>query len=92
MPTIYSYMFIIDGLVFLASLLELFVILLQSLSHIMDASMEDLARCPGIGERKVFFHCFLSYSPFSPSCFLFFFCLFVSSFLLLFFNTRVKNR
>ncbi|CAA2984419.1 DNA excision repair ERCC-1 [Olea europaea subsp. europaea] len=25
-----------------------------SLSHIMDASMEDLARCPGIGERKVF--------------------------------------
>ncbi|KAH9754935.1 DNA excision repair protein ERCC-1 [Citrus sinensis] len=26
---------------------------LQSLSHIMDASMEDLARCPGIGERKV---------------------------------------
>ncbi|XP_019080771.1 DNA excision repair protein ERCC-1 isoform X3 [Vitis vinifera] len=23
-----------------------------SLSHIMDASMEDLARCPGIGERK----------------------------------------
>ncbi|RVX18983.1 DNA excision repair protein ERCC-1 [Vitis vinifera] len=49
-----------------------------SLSHIMDASMEDLARCPGIGERKVFFHCFLSYGPFSflffyPSCFLFFF-------------------
>lgn len=96
MPTIYSFMFIIDGIVFLASLLELFVILLQSLSHIMDASMEDLARCPGIGERKVFFHCFLSYSPFSflffyPSCFLFFFCLFVS-FLLLFFNTWVKNR
>lgn len=27
---------------------------LQSLSHIMDVSMEDLARCPGIGERKVF--------------------------------------
>ncbi|KAM3752752.1 hypothetical protein ACB098_03G042800 [Castanea mollissima] len=27
-----------------------------SLSHIMDASMEDLARCPGIGERKVLFH------------------------------------
>uniref|UniRef100_A0A2P2L6F6 DNA excision repair protein ERCC-1 n=1 Tax=Rhizophora mucronata TaxID=61149 RepID=A0A2P2L6F6_RHIMU len=26
---------------------------LQSLSNIMDASMEDLARCPGIGERKV---------------------------------------
>lgn len=26
---------------------------LQALSHIMDASMEDLARCPGIGERKV---------------------------------------
>ncbi|KAB1200844.1 DNA excision repair protein ERCC-1 [Morella rubra] len=24
-----------------------------ALSHIMDASMEDLARCPGIGERKV---------------------------------------
>ncbi|XP_011091480.1 DNA excision repair protein ERCC-1 isoform X1 [Sesamum indicum] len=24
-----------------------------SLSHIMDASMEDLARCPGIGERKM---------------------------------------
>ncbi|RAL49258.1 hypothetical protein DM860_017538 [Cuscuta australis] len=24
-----------------------------SLSHIMDASMEDLARCPGIGDRKV---------------------------------------
>nr|GLL35519.1 DNA excision repair protein ERCC-1 [Ipomoea trifida] len=24
-----------------------------SLSNIMDASMEDLARCPGIGERKV---------------------------------------
>ncbi|XP_010485952.1 PREDICTED: DNA excision repair protein ERCC-1 isoform X1 [Camelina sativa] len=24
-----------------------------SLTHIMDASMEDLARCPGIGERKV---------------------------------------
>lgn len=24
-----------------------------SLSRIMDASMEDLARCPGIGERKV---------------------------------------
>ncbi|CAM8925346.1 unnamed protein product [Rhodiola kirilowii] len=24
-----------------------------SLSHIMDASMEDMARCPGIGERKV---------------------------------------
>ncbi|KAA8536891.1 hypothetical protein F0562_029369 [Nyssa sinensis] len=24
-----------------------------SLSHIMDAAMEDLARCPGIGERKV---------------------------------------
>ncbi|KAL0817773.1 hypothetical protein Bca101_074217 [Brassica carinata] len=24
-----------------------------SLAHIMDASMEDLARCPGIGERKV---------------------------------------
>ncbi|EPS61754.1 hypothetical protein M569_13040, partial [Genlisea aurea] len=24
-----------------------------SLGHIMDASMEDLARCPGIGERKV---------------------------------------
>lgn len=29
--------------------------LMQSLSHIMDASMEDLARCPGIGERKVRF-------------------------------------
>ncbi|WZY96337.1 hypothetical protein YC2023_068666 [Brassica napus] len=26
---------------------------LYSLAHIMDASMEDLARCPGIGERKV---------------------------------------
>ncbi|MED6108840.1 Excision repair cross-complementation group 1, variant 2 [Stylosanthes scabra] len=25
-----------------------------SLSHIMGASMEDLARCPGIGERKVY--------------------------------------
>ncbi|XP_038999218.1 DNA excision repair protein ERCC-1 isoform X2 [Hibiscus syriacus] len=25
----------------------------RSLSSIMDASMEDLARCPGIGERKV---------------------------------------
>ncbi|KAE9454115.1 hypothetical protein C3L33_13991, partial [Rhododendron williamsianum] len=25
-----------------------------TLSHIMDASMEDLARCPGIGERKVY--------------------------------------
>ncbi|KAF2307173.1 hypothetical protein GH714_025282 [Hevea brasiliensis] len=25
----------------------------RSLSNIMDASMEDLARCPGIGERKV---------------------------------------
>ncbi|KAK9919755.1 hypothetical protein M0R45_028334 [Rubus argutus] len=24
-----------------------------SLSHVMDVSMEDLARCPGIGERKV---------------------------------------
>ncbi|KAK1401592.1 DNA excision repair protein ERCC-1 [Heracleum sosnowskyi] len=24
-----------------------------SLAHIMDASMEDLGRCPGIGERKV---------------------------------------
>lgn len=24
-----------------------------SLSNVMDASMEDLARCPGIGERKV---------------------------------------
>ncbi|KAF8107658.1 hypothetical protein N665_0118s0026 [Sinapis alba] len=24
-----------------------------SLAHIVDASMEDLARCPGIGERKV---------------------------------------
>ncbi|KAG7580761.1 ERCC1/RAD10/SWI10 family [Arabidopsis suecica] len=24
-----------------------------SLAHIIDASMEDLARCPGIGERKV---------------------------------------
>lgn len=32
----------------------------QSLSNIMDASMEDLARCPGIGERKVLlcFHAF----------------------------------
>lgn len=28
---------------------------MQSLAHIMDASMEDLARCPGIGERKVHF-------------------------------------
>ncbi|KAL8470435.1 hypothetical protein ACS0TY_033064 [Phlomoides rotata] len=27
-----------------------------SLSNIMDASMEDLARCPGIGERKVTLH------------------------------------
>ncbi|MCL7023265.1 hypothetical protein MKW94_000457 [Papaver nudicaule] len=27
-----------------------------SLSHIMDASMEDLAPCPGIGERKVLQH------------------------------------
>ena len=35
--------------------IELVVISLQSLSHIMDASMEDLARCPGIGERKVLF-------------------------------------
>lgn len=35
--------------------LKLTGIVLQSLSHIMDASMEDLARCPGIGERKVFF-------------------------------------
>lgn len=26
---------------------------MQSLSNIMDASMEDLARCPGIGDRKV---------------------------------------
>lgn len=26
---------------------------MQSLSNVMDASMEDLARCPGIGERKV---------------------------------------
>jgi hypothetical protein len=26
---------------------------LQSLSQIMNASMEELARCPGIGERKV---------------------------------------
>ncbi|XP_035538985.1 DNA excision repair protein ERCC-1-like isoform X1 [Juglans regia] len=33
--------------------IELVVMPLQSLSHIMDASMEDLARCPGIGERKV---------------------------------------
>lgn len=31
--------------------------MLQSLSHVMDASMEDLARCPGIGERKVFPQC-----------------------------------
>ncbi|KAH8507372.1 hypothetical protein H0E87_009777 [Populus deltoides] len=31
-----------------------------SLSNIMDASMEDLARCPGIGERKVY-HGFLYY-------------------------------
>lgn len=34
--------------------IKLIVMLLQSLSHIMDVSMEDLARCPGIGERKVF--------------------------------------
>jgi DNA excision repair protein ERCC-1 len=27
----------------------------QSLSNIMGASMEDLARCPGIGERKVYY-------------------------------------
>ncbi|XP_042017676.1 DNA excision repair protein ERCC-1-like isoform X2 [Salvia splendens] len=27
-----------------------------SLSNIMDASMEDLARCPGIGERKSFYN------------------------------------
>lgn len=32
------------------------ICLLQSLSGIMDASMEDLARCPGIGERKVVYH------------------------------------
>lgn len=32
---------------------------MQSLSRIMDASMEDLARCPGIGERKVIFYHFL---------------------------------
>lgn len=30
-----------------------FIMFFQSLSHIIDASMEDLARCPGIGERKV---------------------------------------
>lgn len=32
------------------------ICLLQSLSGIMDSSMEDLARCPGIGERKVVCH------------------------------------
>lgn len=37
--------------------LGLMAVFLQSLSHIMDASMEDLARCPGIGERKVFCSC-----------------------------------
>lgn len=36
--------------------LFIYLFLLQSLSHIMDASMEDLARCPGIGERKVILH------------------------------------
>lgn len=25
----------------------------QSLSRVMDASMEELAQCPGIGEKKV---------------------------------------
>lgn len=28
---------------------------LQTLSAVMNASMDDLARCPGIGERKVFY-------------------------------------
>lgn len=46
---------------------------LQSLSHVMDASMEDLARCPGIGERKVAFHVihvyhFVFYSFFLSFC------------------------
>ena len=30
-----------------------FSMYLQSLPQIMNASMEELARCPGIGERKV---------------------------------------
>ena len=34
----------------------LFFMYLQSLSQIMNASMEELARCPGIGERKVNVH------------------------------------
>jgi DNA integrity scanning protein DisA with diadenylate cyclase activity len=33
--------------------MPLFIMYFQSLSRIMDASMEELARCPGIGERKV---------------------------------------
>ncbi|KDO59541.1 hypothetical protein CISIN_1g041647mg [Citrus sinensis] len=37
-----------------------------SLSHIMDASMEDLARCPGIVERKVKCLYDTFHEPFKP--------------------------
>ena len=35
--------------------MELIIMLMKSLSHIMDASMEDLAQCPVIGD-SVFCH------------------------------------
>lgn len=97
MPTIDNYIFTVDGLIFLVSLLRLFVLLFQSLSHIMDASMEDLARCPGIGERKVFFDCFLSYIPFLFFIFtlpfsFFFYCLVFCIVLLLIFGFLYKGK
>jgi len=40
--------------------------LFQSLSQVMNASMEELARCPGIGERKVLHS--LTFSTFHCQC------------------------
>ena len=40
---------------------------LQSLSQTMNASMEELARCPGIGEQKVLQRAHIGY-PFERNC------------------------
>jgi hypothetical protein len=45
----------------------LFFMYLQSLSQIMNGSMDELARCPGIGERKVLQHAHVGY-PFDRNC------------------------
>ena len=48
--------------VFILNLFPLF----QSLSQVMNASMEELARCPGIGELKVLHS--LTFSTFHCQC------------------------